>query len=279
MFEVQDLLQASPATVSRCGMVYIDSNQLGWEPVVDTWCYFFKEKNLDMSAEMIAANTHPLCVQVNNLVTRFKDLFADQYTFLRKECKEIIPSSDVNLCQSFLNLTTVMFNSLVDFAGGRDKLEKMEKADLELYFNLILIFSFIWSVGGNLFDGQPWNSRQKYSQFIKSKILKVFTSFPFEGDIYDYFIDFENKEFKAWNDVVPEFVYDSNVPFFNILVPTADTVKFGFVINKLINGGFNVLSLGETGVGKSIIMNEFLIKINPEVFVSSNLNFSAQTNS
>jgi dynein heavy chain len=62
MFEVQDLIQASPATVSRCGMVYIDSNQLGWEPVVDTWCYFFKEKTLDMSAEMIVANTHPLCV-------------------------------------------------------------------------------------------------------------------------------------------------------------------------------------------------------------------------
>lgn len=52
------------------------------------------------------------------------------------------------------------------------------------------------------------------------------------------------------------------MPFFNILVPTADTFKFGFVINKLISGGFNVLSTGETGVGKSIIMSEFLMKIN-----------------
>jgi hypothetical protein len=52
--------------------------------------------------------------------------------------------------------------------------EKLEKPDLELNMNLILIFSFIWSIGGNLYDGMPWNSRQKYSQFIKSKILKVF---------------------------------------------------------------------------------------------------------
>jgi dynein heavy chain len=59
------------------------------------------------------------------------------------------------------------------------------------------------------------------------------------------------------------------------LVPTADTYKFGFIINKLISGGFSVLSTGETGVGKSIIMNELLLKLDAEKFVSANLNFSA----
>ena len=46
-----------------------------------------------------------------------------------------------------------MYYQLADFLGGKDKIEKLEKNELELYFNLILIFSFIWSVGGNIHDG------------------------------------------------------------------------------------------------------------------------------
>ena len=37
MFEVEDLLEASPATVSRCGMVYLNPDRLGWEVQTDTW--------------------------------------------------------------------------------------------------------------------------------------------------------------------------------------------------------------------------------------------------
>jgi len=37
MFEVQDLSVASPATVSRCGMVYLEPSYIGIQPFVECW--------------------------------------------------------------------------------------------------------------------------------------------------------------------------------------------------------------------------------------------------
>jgi len=37
LFEVENLAVASPATVSRAGMIYMDIDELGWKPFVEMW--------------------------------------------------------------------------------------------------------------------------------------------------------------------------------------------------------------------------------------------------
>ena len=37
VFEVEDLRNASPATVSRAGIIYVSTSDLGWAPIMESW--------------------------------------------------------------------------------------------------------------------------------------------------------------------------------------------------------------------------------------------------
>ena len=62
MFEVQDLAVASPATVSRCGMVYLEPSYIGLDPFVECWLRFLPE------------NIYPYKEKLQDLFNKFMEV-------------------------------------------------------------------------------------------------------------------------------------------------------------------------------------------------------------
>ena len=75
MFEVEDLAVASPATVSRCGMVYTEPQLIGVKPLVDSWLKL-------LPAQM--KGRQKLMTMIKNL---FNDFLEPCVEFVRLNCK------------------------------------------------------------------------------------------------------------------------------------------------------------------------------------------------
>jgi dynein heavy chain len=74
IFEVQDLAVASPATVSRTGMLYLEPSQTGWRPLAQAW----------LAHRLPASVT---AQQRQRLQQLFEWLVDPCVAFLRKHCK------------------------------------------------------------------------------------------------------------------------------------------------------------------------------------------------
>ena len=267
MFEVQDLAVASPATVSRCGMVYLETVHLGWQPLLDTWAASLavRETTTTKDGEVVPQPW------IKTVVEKLRGYLKDGLSYIKDYGKEKVPAVHSNLVQSCLSLFDTMLGLYKASWPPHVTPPEKEYSDS---VTLIMIFSLIWSLGANLDD----QTRVAFGHFLKMKLMSTFTNFPF-GELYDFYVDFGSKSFKHWNEQVPEFQFDPKVPYFNILVPTSDTVKYKFLVKNLCSNGRNVLITGETGVGKSVIVQDFLKGLDEKKYVSASINFSAQTSS
>ncbi len=63
-------------------------------------------------------------------------------------------------------------------------------------------------------------------------------------------MNFDTKCLEPWEKIIPCFSYNSEIPFFEMLVPTTDTVRYGYLMEKLLSVNHSVLFTGITGVGK-----------------------------
>uniref|UniRef100_A0A8C8W0I7 Dynein, axonemal, heavy chain 6 n=1 Tax=Peromyscus maniculatus bairdii TaxID=230844 RepID=A0A8C8W0I7_PERMB len=257
LFEVQDLKVASPATVSRCGMVFVDPEELKWMPYVKTWMSRISEKLNEETREYLL-----------NLFNRYVD---EGLHFINKKCSQAIPQVDIS------KVTTLccLLESLLLSRDG--SILSMEQMKLNTLLCQTFVFCYLWSLGGNLTENY-WDT---FDTFIRTQFDdNADARLPSSGDLWSIHVDFDTKRLDPWERIIPTFKYSREVPFFEMLVPTTDTVRYGYLMEKLLAVRHSVLFTGTTGVGKSVIAKGLLNKIQDSAgYVPVYLNFSAQTSS
>ncbi|XP_044097135.1 dynein axonemal heavy chain 7 [Neovison vison] len=281
IFEPMDLEVASPATVSRCGMIYMEPHMLGWRPLMLSWINLLPAAIGSMQKEFI--------------VGLFDRMVPVSVEFIRKHAKELSPTSDTNLVRSLMNLMDCFMDNF------SDEIKVRERNDRETYSLLegIFLFSLIWSIGASCKD----DDRLKFDKILRelmegpiseltrnkfkllsgmdqmpSKALTV--PFPEKGTIYDY--QFVTEGIGKWEPWVKKLAEAPQIPkdvmFNEIIVPTLDTVRCSALMELLTTHQKPSIFVGPTGTGKSVYIINFLLnQLNKEIYKPLLINFSAQT--
>ena len=279
LFEVGDLDEASPATVSRLGVVFMTPDTLGWQPFVRSW----------IPREMPAKMSDAL---KDHLLNLFLSTVDAGLAFRKANCFEPIVTTDIQTVQSMCRLLT----ALIRTAGERHKdtgatpglnvegdVEKVKKV-LDSFF----AFSFIWAIGGSI----SVEGFEKFDQLIRAGALKDSPLAKIRygpGTVYDSYPDLtqcekaEGMPWNKWSAILPQFTYDREMPYFNMVVPTIDTVRFGFLLQTQLSQLYPVFFTGVTGTGKTVVVQDFLNRASGADYKDGVpvapilLNFSAQT--
>jgi dynein heavy chain len=250
LFEVFDLQYASPATVSRCGMLYVDDKNLGPGPYFDRWARLKQSDKLRESLDDLYDKYLPPLIS---------------YVFDGRVGDQIgKPLSN------FLARSTMGMDSVVQLTRLFDSIFDENSTGIDLCEN-IFIFCLVWSMGSVLDE----KGRVAFDQFLKNLAAK---SLP-KQSLFESTFDIEVGRWEAWESQVSEFKPPPGIDFNKIFVPTIDTTRYAWLVHKFLSMNQPVLFIGESGTAKSVTMQNTLESFPVEVSTILNINFSSRTSS
>uniref|UniRef100_A0A2K5TY45 Dynein axonemal heavy chain 17 n=1 Tax=Macaca fascicularis TaxID=9541 RepID=A0A2K5TY45_MACFA len=249
LFEISHLRTATPATVSRAGILYINPADLGWNPVVSSWIERRKVQSEKANLMILFDKYLPTCLDK-----------------LRFGFKKITPVPEITVIQMILYLLECL---LTEKTVPPDSPKEL----YELYF----VFACFWAFGGAMFQDQLVDYRVEFSKWWINEFKTI--KFPSQGTIFDYYIDPDTKKFLPWTDKVPSFELDPDIPLQASLVHTTETIRLRYFMDLLMEKSWPVMLVGNAGTGKSVMMGDKLESLNTDYYLVQAVPFNFYTTS
>eukprot|EP00702_Spironucleus_salmonicida_P008256 EST49547.1 Dynein heavy chain [Spironucleus salmonicida] len=317
VFEVADLQYASPATVSRCGMVWVDTKNLGYAPRFMRWIRekFTSAGSGEQKTDLTDAKNNALQLY-NKYIPQLLDYIYNGVRINSSSgqpevvglLKLAMPVTDLNLVNQFC----VLFDDCVKKAEeGSDQVLKYPqdvvfsqyKASIlndPLILEALFLFCIIWSIGagvdeherGNLdsylreLSGLPMKSGVATNETVSASHFPggIITSASSSGiggqqqsTLFDFYFDLRRQVWCPWSSFLLPYQPGPDRSFANIVVETQDTIRNTWVLDTFVKAGRNVLFVGESGTAKTTIVKNYLRSLDPETFNTLSMNFSSRT--
>ncbi|TKS81941.1 Dynein heavy chain 17, axonemal [Collichthys lucidus] len=248
VFEISHLRTATPATVSRAGILYVNQQDLGWNPYVASWIDQRKRQTERAHLTILFEKYVPHCLEQ-----------------MRNTFKTITPIPENSMVQTLC--------TLLDCLLTPENIPSDSPRELyETYFT----FACIWAFGGALCRDQLYDYQVEFSQWWTKEMKTV--KLPAQGIVFDYYLDPQTRRFLPWGDTVPLFEMETCTPLQAVLVHTAETVRLRYFMDLLLERRQPLMLVGNAGVGKTALVRNKLDCL-PESFMTAKVPFNYYTTS
>jgi len=257
MFENETLRNASPATVSRCGIVYVSEEDLDWKPKWDAWLMLqradFREVFDELVAQIVGRCAPP---EPGHL-----------FDFLARQTERVMIIPRIGAITSMC--------TLIECIIGRaaDKLPT-GPSQLRVVLGKIMLFAASWAIAGVL---EP-SDREKYTAYIASHTGDFMPKCDGGETVFEFALNEHSWEWESWSP--PQWYYpikDEPLDFSNLLVPTMDSTRSIFLLHALNSMNRPTIMTGGSGTAKTSTALMFMSEFDNAHMLSKRLNFSSAT--
>ncbi|KAI3432720.1 hypothetical protein D9Q98_004263 [Chlorella vulgaris] len=254
LFEPENLANASPATVSRAGIIYVSGSELGWAPVVASW--------LAARSEREAAALRPC----------FDKYVAATLDYVRLELRPVMHNEPVCQVSTLLTLLSGVLKAGGTPGGTSSGVPQLAPDHYERLF----LYCLTWSLGG-LLDGRD---RVLFDAHLRSLTDQAPEQVLERDTLYEFLVDERTGLWQHWRERIPPWQYPSGVErprFAQLVIPTLDSVRYEHLLGLVHSAGKATLLVGGPGTAKTCTVQQFLGRLAGEEQCSKTINFSYLT--